>query len=200
MGKKELEESIEFSLDRPYACVTFHPPTMEGAEAASQIREVLMALEAFPEMKFILTKANADSGGQEINEIMDRYAKEHENWKCFPSLGARRYLSALKYGEMVIGNSSSGLIEAPSFHVPTINIGDRQKGRIRADSVIDCLPEKKDILRAMERAEDTRFRKELANMNNPYGDGETSDKIIKILETWLLGAEVDLKKRFYDMV
>ena len=200
LEKSDLEKALQMDLDVPYAVVTFHPVTLEKDSAKLQTGELLGALDAFPDWKFIITKANADKGGRMINQMLDSYVSNHNNIKVFDSLGMIRFLSAVKYSRMVIGNSSSGLIEAPSFHVPTINIGDRQKGRIRADSVIDCLPEKKDILRAMERAEDTRFRKGLANMNNPYGDGETSDKIIKILETWLLGAEVDLKKRFYDMV
>lgn len=197
MEKKELEESIEFSLDRPYACVTFHPPTMEGEEAASQIREVLMALEAFPEMKFILTKANADSGGQEINEIMDRYAEEHENWKCFPSLGVRRYLSALKYCEMVIGNSSSGIVEAPCFHIPTVNIGSRQEGRLQAESIINCPPAKKEIISAIKRAKSREFQDIAKQAVNPYGNGDTSYRIAAELKKYLKSP--DVRKNFYDV-
>ncbi|WP_286152669.1 UDP-N-acetylglucosamine 2-epimerase [Sporofaciens musculi] len=199
LKKSDLEKVLQMDLDVPYAVVTFHPVTLEKDSAKIQTGELLEALDAFPDWKFIVTKANADKDGRIINRMLDSYASNHKNIKVFDSLGMTRFLSAVKYSRMVIGNSSSGLIEAPSFHVPTINIGDRQKGRIRADSVIDCLPEKKDILRAMKRAEDTGFRKGLVNMDNPYGNGETSDKIIKILDARLLGAEVNLKKRFYDM-
>lgn len=197
MEKKELEESIGFSLDRPYACVTFHPPTMEGAGAFSQIREVLEALEAFLGMKFILTKANADAGGRKINEIMDRYAGKHENWKCFSSLGVRRYLSALKYCEMVIGNSSSGIVEAPCFHIPTVNIGSRQQGRLQAASILNCPPAKKEIISAMKRAQSRKFRETAKKAVNPYGNGDASRRIVAEIKKYLEAP--DIQKTFYDV-
>lgn len=197
MGKKELEESIGFSLDRPYACVTFHPPTMEGAGAVSQVRELLEALEAFPDMKFILTRANADAGGRKINEIMESYAGKHENWKCFPSLGIRRYLSALKYCEMVIGNSSSGIVEAPCFHIPTVNIGNRQKGRLQAESIINCPPVRKEIISAIKRAKSREFQEIAQKAANPYGNGDTSFHIVEEIKKYLESPNV--QKIFYDV-
>lgn len=197
MGKKELEESIGFSLDRPYACVTFHPPTMEGEGAVSQIRELLEALEAFPDMKFILTRANADAGGRKINEIMDSYAGKHENWKCFPSLGIRRYLSALKYCEMVIGNSSSGIVEAPCFHIPTVNIGNRQKGRLQAESIINCPPVRKEIISAIKRVKSREFQEIAQKAANPYGSGDTSFHIVEEIKKYLKSP--DVQKIFYDV-
>lgn len=198
MDKAELEESIGFLLDAPYGCVTFHPPTMEGEEAASQIKEVLEALEAFPEMKFIITKANADAGGRQINEMMDAYAAKHENWRCFFSLGIRRYLSALKYCAMVIGNSSSGIVEAPCFHVPTINIGNRQDGRLQAESIINCEPKKHEIVSAMRRAGSGEFLETAERAQNPYGKGDTSEHIVEEIKKflWACGG---FQKKFYDM-
>ena len=199
LEKTDLEKALQMDLDAPYAIVTFHPVTLEKDSAKTQAIALLEALEEFPDWKFIITKANADKGGRIINQMLDSYALSHKNVKIYDSLGIVRYLSALKYSRMVVGNSSSGLIEAPSFHVPTVNIGSRQKGRIQADSIINCPPEKKDILNAMKKADDARFRQGLENMQNPYGDGKTSDKIIRIIETKLFNTEVDLKKTFYDI-
>ena len=137
MSKLELEKSINFVLDKPYAIVTFHPVTLEENNSKEQVKELLDSLDTFNDMKFIFTKANADSGGRVINEMIDNYVNSHENAVAFNSLGLTRYLSALKYCTMVIGNSSSGLLEVPSFGIPTINIGDRQKGRLQADSIIN---------------------------------------------------------------
>lgn len=197
MEKEELEQSIGFSLDSPYGCVTFHPPTMEGAEAVSQIREVLEALEEFSGMKFIITKANADAGGRQINEMIDAYADRHENWACFYSLGIRRYLSALRYCDMVIGNSSSGIVEAPCFHIPTVNIGSRQDGRLQAESIINCAPRKGDIVTAMRRAESREFRETAKRASNPYGNGDTSRHIVAEIKKYL--ESCDFQKVFYDV-
>ena len=199
MEKGELEKELQVKLDVPYGVVTFHPVTLEKNSAGNQAEELFGALEAFPDWKFLMTKANADKGGRVINQMLESYARRHDNVRLYDSLGMVRYLSAVRYSRMVIGNSSSGLIEAPSFHVATVNIGDRQKGRIRADSVIDCIPEKTAIIQAMKQAGEEPFRQRLAAAANPYGDGKTSDQIIAILEEKLCGAEVDLKKHFYDI-
>ena len=191
----ELFPYLGITGERPFAVVTFHPVTLEKDSAAIQTRELLQALEQFPGWDFIITKANADKGGRIINELMCHYADAHDNVKVFDSLGMQRYLSALKYCKMVIGNSSSGLIEAPSFHVPTINIGDRQRGRIKAASVIDCEPNRISIEKAMRQAAE----KNLNGIKNPYGDGETSEKILAILQRVLFEKKVDLKKTFYDI-
>ena len=200
MEKEELEKDLQVRLDVPYGIVTFHPVTLEKDRATEQMEELLKALEEFPDWKFLMTKANADKGGRVINQMLGSYALSHDNVRVYDSLGMVRYLSAVKYSHMVIGNSSSGLIEAPSFHVPTVNIGDRQKGRIRADSVIDCSPERAAIIKAMKKAGDAQFRQGLAEVANPYGNGNTSDRIIEILEERLCGAEIDLKKHFCDII
>ena len=128
LDKSELEKSISFSLEKPYAVVTFHPVTLENDSAEAQFAELLKAIDQHKEIKYIFTKANADANGRIINKMIDDYAAGNANVAAFESLGNLRYLSALKYAAMVIGNSSSGIVEAPSFGIPTINIGDRQNG------------------------------------------------------------------------
>lgn len=197
--KKQLEKAINFKLDHPFAVVTFHPVTLESNTAEIQVKELLAALDSFPEWKFIITKANADVGGRIINKILKSYASSHSNVRLYDSLGVVRYLSALKYCNMVIGNSSSGILEAPTFHIPTINIGDRQRGRIKALSVIDCLPERNSIERAMKRADFLTKKGILKDTVNPYGDGNTSDRIIQILKNIFLTSKINLKKEFYNI-
>lgn len=197
LEKEALEKTLGFSLDSPYACVTFHPPTMEGTDAFSQIQELLEALEAFEDMEFIITKANADAGGREINAMIDAYTARHENWKCFYSLGIQRYLSALKYCDMVIGNSSSGIVEAPCFHIPTVNIGSRQNGRLQAQSIINCAPKKTAIISAIQQAKSQEFRQTAACATNPYGNGDTSRRIVEEIKTYLKAP--DFQKTFYDV-
>ncbi|MGN0141600.1 MAG: UDP-N-acetylglucosamine 2-epimerase [Roseburia sp.] len=180
----ELQESIEFSLDKPYACVTFHPVTKEKGTARQQVKELFTALERFPEMKFIITKANADAEGDIINGEIDRFVAEHDNCKAFFSLGIRRYLSALKYAAMVIGNSSSGIVEAPCFQIPTVNIGNRQKGRVQAESILNCAPVSGEIVRTMQKALSEEFQSIVSKAENPYGDGDTSEKIVETIKKY----------------
>lgn len=199
MKKKELEKSIGFTLDRPYACVTFHPVTIENASVETQIKELLKALEYFDDMKFIITKANADAGGELINRYIDAFVEMHKNCRAFYSLGIRRYLSALKYAQMVIGNSSSGIVEAPCFLIPTVNIGDRQKGRLQADGIINCPPNERKIREAIEKARSKQWENRAKNAQNPYGRGETTDSIIEEIKKFL-EAKSCTKKTFYDMM
>lgn len=199
LSKEELEESIGFALDKPYAVVTFHPVTLEEGQAQVQFEQILQAFSKHSEMKYIITKANADANGRIINKMIDDYVAIHENCVAFESLGALRYLSALKYATVVIGNSSSGLVEVPSFKIPTINIGDRQKGRLQADSVINCEPEMQAVCDAMEKAVSDEFVKISSVVVNPYGDGNTSGKIVQTMVQILVHEEVDLKKKFYDV-
>lgn len=196
LNKQELEKEIGFSPDSSYGCVTFHPPTMEGRDAVTQMREVLEALDAFPDMHFLITKANADAGGRHINRLIDQYAQTHTNWSCFYSLGIRRYLSALKYCDLVIGNSSSGIVEAPCFHIPTVNIGSRQDGRLMAESIISCAPEKNEIISAIQRAKSPEFQEIAKKASHPYGSGDTSRRIVEEIKKfpWDFG----FAKTFYD--
>lgn len=200
LPREELEKSIGFSLRGPYALVTFHPVTLEG-DVAGQAAEVLAALEEYRRERgfsYLITKANADAGGRAVNRALARYAKEHSrDVLLVDSLGMRRYLSAVKYCSMVVGNSSSGIIEAPSLGAPTVNIGDRQKGRVRAESVIDCRAEKGEIVEAMKKAE--AFAALGGEINNPYLRPGTSRNIADILCRFLQDGIKDLKKEFYDI-
>ncbi|WP_117168494.1 UDP-N-acetylglucosamine 2-epimerase [Paraliobacillus sediminis] len=195
---EELSTSIDFDLDTPYCMVTFHPVTLENEQAENQFQALLDVCEMYPNMKFIFTKANADANGRVINQMIDRYVKGHSHAVAFASLGLTRYLSGMNYASCVIGNSSSGLLEAPSFGIPTINIGDRQKGRIQSTSVINCLPIKYEIKKSMELALSDAF-KDIAKLTiNPYGDGNTSNKVIEVIKEFIQNDHIDLKKQFYD--
>jgi len=195
----ELEENLSFELDVPYAVVTFHPVTIENCTATKQIGELLEAVSHFPNMKFIFTKANADADGRIINRKIDEFVNKHENIIAVDSLGTKKYLCAIKYSSVVIGNSSSGLVEVPSFGLPTVNIGDRQKGRMQSDSVINCLPECGEIIQSIKRSQTAEFKEKAMNTINPYGDGKTSDKIVSILKKYLSDQKIDLKKHFYNI-
>ncbi len=181
-----------------YALCTYHPVTLEGADVDGMMRDFLAAIEARSDLEFIVTKSNADMGGRRINEILDEAEGRIVNLHVYPSLGVRRYLSLMKSASLVLGNSSSGLYEAPALHVPTVNIGDRQKGRLRCDSVIDCLPDTDSILKAVDRALSPEFAEVCRNVVSPFGDGHAAEKIAKIsIDTVKKG--IDLKKRFYDI-
>lgn len=199
LSKSELEKSIEFQLDKPYAVVTFHPVTLEDNEVEEQVTEVLRACDHNRDLKYIFTKANSDAYGRIINEKIDKYVEKSENSIAFSSMGMVRYLSALKYCSLVIGNSSSGLLEAPSFGIPTINIGDRQKGRLQSSSVINCITEETSIEEAVTKAQSAEFAMLSKNTINPYGDGNTSDKIVEQLKNHLFNEKINLKKQFYNI-
>ncbi|WP_379970591.1 UDP-N-acetylglucosamine 2-epimerase [Ectobacillus sp. sgz5001026] len=199
LTKAELERSIGFKLDIPYAMITFHPVTLEDNNSAEQFKELLDVCSKHQEMKFLFSKANADAHGRVINQMLDTYVKEHDNAIVFASLGMVRYLSAVKHSAMVMGNSSSGLVEAPSFGVPTINIGDRQKGRLQADSIINCQPVFGEIEESISLALTDEFKNKARNTLNPYGDGNTSGKIVGKIKECLLGDKINLKKKFYDI-
>ncbi|WP_346877365.1 MULTISPECIES: UDP-N-acetylglucosamine 2-epimerase [unclassified Clostridium] len=199
LSQEEIEKSINFVLNKKFALVTFHPVTLEQGLAEIQITELLGALEEFDDMKFIITKANSDNEGRKINRKIDEFiSKNPEKYIGFVSMGQLKYLSAMKYCSMVIGNSSSGIIEAPSFNIPTINIGDRQKGRLQAKTVINCDPIKSDIIKAIKRGLSKEFKDKISKIENPYGDGDTSNKILYEIKK-ALSKEIELKKTFYDI-
>ncbi|WP_077597056.1 UDP-N-acetylglucosamine 2-epimerase [Oceanobacillus kimchii] len=200
LSKDSFFEDVNISPDKPYAMVTFHPVTLEeGNKVENQIRSLLSAMNYFPNIQFLITKANADAHGRIINQLIDHYVEQNSHAMAFKSLGVKRYLSGLKYASFVLGNSSSGILEAPSFGVPTINIGDRQKGRIQAESIINCMPKVDSIKHAIEQAISPEFQLIAEQANNPYGDGNTSEKIIKVLKE-IENIEIfDLKKSFYDL-
>lgn len=199
MTKSELEKSIGWTLDKPYGIVTFHPVTLENNSSGEQISHLLKALELNQEYQYIFTKGNSDVAGRVINKILDEYVSTHPNCKVFMSLGTIGYLSAVKHCSFVIGNSSSGIVEVPSFKIPTINIGDRQKGRIQANSVINCEPEYKDIDLSIKKAMSSDFRKKLAHIKNPYEKENTGDGIVNTIRAFMSEDRLDIKKRFYDL-
>ena len=195
LSRQELKTVVDFPVDRPYAVVTFHPVTLEKATAEQQVRELLVAMRQREDLFFLITKANSDAGGRRINELLEAETKKCPNMKLVASLGMKRYLSAVKYAKFVLGNSSSGIIEAPALQVPTVNIGDRQQGRIQAKSIVNCQPERTSILTAIDRALDMQG----LVFNNPYGDGRASEKIVEILKKYMSLEHIDLKKKFYDL-
>jgi GDP/UDP-N,N'-diacetylbacillosamine 2-epimerase (hydrolysing) len=199
LTRNELAESLQFSLDKPYAIITYHPVTLEDSDVKTQFEQLLKACSSNKDMKYIFTKANADANGRSINELIDQYVLENDNAIAFNSLGMLRYLSTLKHGCMVIGNSSSGLLEAPSFAIPTINIGDRQKGRLQSTSVINCTANQLEIEQAIFLAKSKEFQGILKNTVNPYGDGNTSNKIVDILKEFILNQKINLKKQFHNI-
>lgn len=198
LNRGEFEDAIKFELGQKNLLVTFHPVTLERATAGEQFRNLLHALDELQDTKIIFTKPNADTEGRIIIQMIDDYVSQNSHKSiAFISLGQLRYLSAMQFVDGIVGNSSSGFTEAPTFKIGTINIGDRQKGRIKAESVIDCEPKKDSILSALKKLYSNVFQDKLKNVKNPYGEGGTSEKIKKILK------ETDLsdilKKEFYDI-
>lgn len=183
MERSELAEAIEFNLEKPYFLVTFHPVTLEKDTSEEQFQALLDALDAFPAYNVIFTKANADTDGRVINRLIDEYAgKRPARCLAVTSLGMRRYPSAMKYCVAVVGNSSSGIIEAPSFKVPTVNIGDRQKGRIQAASILNCSPDANAIQQTIGHALSSAFHESLSGVSNPYARPGTYSEIVGLLE------------------
>lgn len=198
LSKDEFEKLIEFKLNIKNILVTFHPVTLENSTAKEQFQQLLDAIDELEDTNIIFTKANSDTDGRVINQMIDEYVTKNSHKSIvFTSLGQLRYLSALQYVDAVVGNSSSGLAEAPSFKIGTINIGDRQKGRIKASSVIDCEPNKDSILKSFEKLYSKEFQNSLINVKNPYGDGCASKKIVEILKN--VDLKNILKKSFYDL-
>jgi len=198
LSNEEFEKSIDFKLNKKNILVTFHPVTLENATAKDQFQDLLDAIDGLEETNIIFTKANSDTDGRVINQMIDSYVSKNSNKSIgFTSLGQLRYLSALQYVDCVVGNSSSGLLEAPSFKIGTINIGDRQKGRIKAESVIDCKSAKIEISKAFEKLYSQEFKKLLKNTKNPYGNGCASMKLIEELKK--VNLKNILKKSFYDV-
>ena len=195
---QELKSHLGIPLKKNFFLITFHSVTLEDNSSQEQIQELLEALKyqhckKKGEITFLFTKANADSHGRIINRLLEQFVNQHPSLAyLFPSLGQTAYLSALKHCQLVLGNSSSGLMEAPSFKKPTVNIGDRQKGRLRTDSVVDCLPHKAAILEAIHKA----LQLDLKGLINPYGQGDSSQKICHILES-ISNYKIFLKKKFF---
>jgi GDP/UDP-N,N'-diacetylbacillosamine 2-epimerase (hydrolysing) len=198
LEKIELEKSINFEFVGKTLLVTYHPVTLERNTSKKQFKELLLALKDLIDTRIIFTKSNADTNGRIINKLIDDYIINYPHQAvAFTSMGQLRYFSSLQYIDAVVGNSSSGLAEAPSFKIGTINIGDRQKGRLMAESVINCEPTKESIDSAIQILYSDEFQEKLTNTKNPYGNGNATEKIMKIINNYPLPDEP--KKSFYNL-
>ena len=199
LSREQLEESIGFKLGGRFLLVTFHPVTLGSAPTSDEMAALLDALAGTPaDIRLIFTMPNADAGGRALTEQIRRFADLHpDRAAAFTSLGQLRYLSAMKHCLAVVGNSSSGVIEAPALGVGIVNIGDRQKGRIQADSVINCAPERGEIAQALARAITPEYQETAAQVTNPYGTAGASEKIAKVAATFPLADLV--RKSFHDL-
>lgn len=196
-SQEELEAGLGFKFGESNLLITFHPVTLEHYSAEHQFKELLQALTQLPSTRLIFTKANADTDGRVINQMIDRYVADNpERATASTSLGQLRYLSAMRLVDAVVGNSSSGIIEAPSLGVPTVNIGDRQKGRARAASVIDCAPVAAEILAACHLALKNELKKIAKAAENPYKQQDTARRIAEIIASANIAG---LKKAFFDL-
>jgi len=198
LDKQKLSESINFDLSSPYFMITYHPVTLDNTGGIESLNNLKKVLDLFPDYKCIITYPNADTHGRKLIEVLNKYKDKYpERILLVQSLGQLRYLSLLKYAAAVIGNSSSGLIEAPTFNIPTINIGNRQKGRIAGDTVIQSGDTFEEIKEAFNIALSPEFNKVCKAAKNPYGDGTSSPKIVNEILTYPLQNIV--VKSFYDI-
>lgn len=196
MSLDELAESLSFSLEQPFLLATYHPETL-GTDGVADFASLLEALNEFPQYQVLFTYPNADNGGRQIISELEAYAAARpDRVKAVPSLGFRRYLSAVALAHAVVGNSSSGIIEVPAFHVPTVNIGQRQRGRLAAESVLHCGSTTEAIKNALSKALSESFRTFCRTVANPYGQGCAASSIVEVLEQFA-GAN---PKTFHDLV
>ncbi|ADD01787.1 UDP-N-acetyl-D-glucosamine 2-epimerase, UDP-hydrolysing [Thermoanaerobacter italicus Ab9] len=195
LNREEVEKLLNVDLSETTLLVTYHPVTLEMQTLKEQMDNLLGALMQTG-YQIIFTYPNSDSGGRYIIKRINEFIKNYNKAKAFVNLGQQKYLSLLQYVNAMVGNSSSGIIEAPSFKLPVVNIGDRQKGRLRAENIIDVGYSKEEILNGINKAlQDEEFRAKLEDIKNPYGDGDTSKKIIKILKEINTKQENFLKKK-----
>jgi GDP/UDP-N,N'-diacetylbacillosamine 2-epimerase (hydrolysing) len=197
LNKDELEKQLDFRFGDKNLLLTFHPVTLDSTSSTEQMKNLLKALDDYLEINIIFTLPNSDNGSREIIQLIESYTLQRKNSKSYTSLGQLKYFSTLQYVDAVVGNSSSGILEVPSFKIPTINIGDRQKGRIKAITVIDCEPEIEDIKKAINEAYSEDFNIKLRSAVNPYGNGDASDVILKIIQEKVLNLKS--QKKFFDL-
>jgi GDP/UDP-N,N'-diacetylbacillosamine 2-epimerase (hydrolysing) len=193
----ELEESLGFKLAKKNLLITFHPVTLEESTAANQMAALLETLDEMRDTQLIFTLPNADTDGRVLIKMVEQFAANHTNAHVYSSLGQLRYLSCIAHVDGVVGNSSSGLTEVPSFKKGSINIGDRQRGRLQAGSVINCEPTRQSIAEALRQLYSTDFQSTLKRVRNPYGESGASEAIIATVKT--ISLEGILKKRFHDL-
>jgi UDP-hydrolysing UDP-N-acetyl-D-glucosamine 2-epimerase len=198
LNKSELERELNFRFGKPTFLVTFHPATLLANDIEKGIKALLEALDYFPEAKIIITRANADEGGRLINDYLEQYALKNPSRVLLKtSLGQVRYLSVMKYCDLVIGNSSSGIVEAPALKKATVNIGERQTGRLKAGSIIDCSEDSKEVVSSIEKALSSEFQISLNKAESLYGNCNASVKIKEYIKT--LSLKDILIKKFYDL-
>lgn len=197
LSVKKINENLDIDVNNTILA-TFHPVTMEGSTQKEKLKELLEALVEQEKYEILFTKANADTNSSELNEMLDDYqSKFPQKFKVFDSLGVLRYLSVMKHCACVIGNSSSGILEAPSFKVATINIGNRQAGRLQAESIINCEAKKSDISKAIEKISSEEFKQILSSAKNPYEGENTAKKIAQEIEVFV--NKLNTFKVFYDL-
>lgn len=198
LSKKELEKSLSFKFGEKCILVTFHPVTLGNNPSGEQMMNLLKVLDEMGDLRIIFTLPNSDSNGRIIIQLINQFAlKNSDRSVVFTSLGQLKYLSALKYVDAVVGNSSSGIIEAPSFMIPTLNIGTRQNGRIKAGSVVDCMPVSEDIKRNLIMVMSENFRESCRNIRNPYEKKGTASEIFLIIKNIKLNNLIN--KVFYNL-
>jgi GDP/UDP-N,N'-diacetylbacillosamine 2-epimerase (hydrolysing) len=197
LNRSDLEDALGWSLGDKCLLVTFHPVTLETSTAQDQMAELLVALSELQDTQLIFTLPNADTDGRILISQIEDFVFHHNNARAFTSLGQLLYLSCINQVDGVVGNSSSGLAEVPSFRKGTINIGDRQRGRLQAASVLNCAPERGAVLLALEKLFSKSFQLSLANVTNPYGEGGATEKIVDVIRTCNL--DNILKKKFHDL-
>lgn len=187
MSKQDLEDSLNFTFDENTILVTYHPVTLGNRSPKDEISDFLLALDAFPALKVLFTMPNSDQGGEMIRQAIEDYcSRNSERCRCYSSLGLRRYLSALRYVTAVAGNSSSGLLEVPSAHIPTLNIGERQKGRTHGESVFDCGSDTNSIIAGLNMVLSEEFREIAYKAVNPYEKKDTAQSVFDIISTYPL--------------
>lgn len=197
LSRPALEASLGIALGKKNLLITFHPVTLESATASDQMQELLDALSVLDDTRLIFTLPNADNDGRMLIGMIEQFVAAHPNACAYPSLGQLRYLSCMSLVDGVVGNSSSGLLEAPSFRKGTVNIGDRQQGRLKAGSIIDCEPKCASITVAIKRLYSKEFQQSLDRIVNPYGEGGASSRVVEILKSASLDGIV--RKSFYDL-
>lgn len=198
LSRDDLEKAIGFKLNKKNILVTYHPVTLEEGVAREQMAALLEAVDGLKDTHIIFTMPNADPEGRIIKQLIDDYVSPNSKKAVvFTSMGQLRYLSAMQHVDAVVGNSSSGIVEAPGLKTATVDIGDRQRGRIRADSVVHCAPAKSDIAAALRKVFSDKFQASLPKVKNPFGEGNTSEQIIAILKRIQLDGL--LKKSFYNI-
>lgn len=195
LSREEVAEQLGLSRPRPWLLVTFHPVTLEYGETEAHVDELLAALDKVDGV-MVITYPNADTAGRTVIRRVEEFAARSARVRLVPNLGDRVYLSLLEHADVMVGNSSSGLIEAPSFGLPVVNIGDRQRGRLRGPNVIDVAADREAIVRAVEAALAPGFRERLRGLPNPYGDGHAAGRIVRVLTEVALDARL-LQKRLH---